>query len=214
MGAKTDEGPRELADRFNLSPSPVRTTSRSKPLTGPTRDSQRQKVYDWGRPYEKFDRLTLPECEQLIIWAHAQYGIVWRGKLADGRGRRSAGGQMSLITLPVWSRTSVVVLHEAAHAISQWKFGRRAIAPHGPEFFRILLELVVRRKVVPMTEARARARAAKINVSVNPLCIPIPALKLKRLDVLKARHKELKAELAAVEAELSEIRNEKVALSA
>lgn len=70
-------------------------------------------------------------------------------RIKDGRGRRHAGGCASYITLPVWSRTDHIVLHEMAHVITQRLFGKQ-VAGHGWQFckvFHLLVWVILGEKV-------------------------------------------------------------------
>lgn len=65
----------------------------------------------------------------------------WRlPNVRDGRGRRCAGGDVRGITMPVWSRSKWIVLHELAHTISLRI--HRGIAAHGWEYCATYLLLV------------------------------------------------------------------------
>lgn len=131
------------------------------------RDSQRKKVYDW-ESVGSVPTLTLDECEALVAKAYARFGLTWQGRIADGRGRRKAGGRYQYVTLPRWGRRPDVVLHEAAHGIAD-QLARRAsldIAAHGPEFAYVVLQLRVWQKLTP-TLAKGRADAARCGVKVS-----------------------------------------------
>jgi len=121
------------------------------------RDSQRSRVYRAEREAFDFDGplMSLGECVDLIHLAFARYFPGSRVPLvADGRGRRRAGGSSSRISLPRWSRLRWVVLHETAHAV----IPPRA-AWHGPEFAGCYLRLVRR---FMGTEAAGRLRASYV----------------------------------------------------
>lgn len=170
------------------------------------RDSQRSKVYALGRRYEKQDTLSLEECEALIIWAHHQYGLEWRGKVVTGRGGNSAlyKHHSRQISLPLWARNSHTTLHEASHAIvhhlqpvgAPW-------APHGAEFVRILAELLARADVAPLPEYRRAARAARVKVSSAMACQPLPVTLINQRAAVRDRIRSLRAQLAESEAELN-----------
>lgn len=78
-------------------------------------------------------------------WQRAQLagGGLLRGSLPtvkDGRGRRRAGATTSFITMPVWSRSKWVVLHELAHVITCRE--HPSAAGHGWEYCEVYLRLV------------------------------------------------------------------------
>ena len=101
-------------------------------------DTQRSAVYAWERTLPQWDNhgtLSLDECEALVakVWADYRPGST-PPPIGDGRGRRSAGGAPWGIFLPRWSRSPMVVLHEAAHAMTLKDL-------HGPIFATLCLEL-------------------------------------------------------------------------
>lgn len=114
------------------------------------RDSRRKRLYDAERAaFPEFygPPLPLPEVRRWV--ARIERSRWWTGRFGrttlevlDGRGRRKAGGWSGWrpgITLPRWSRTRPIVLHEIAHAVQP-----PGTAAHGPEFCRLYLDLVGR----------------------------------------------------------------------
>ena len=86
---------------------------------------------DWFRSY------LMPESEEEMSSRLTPRHFRYRIKVKDGRGRRCAGGSPNgFITMPVWSRTRLTVLHEVAHTICRPK------PWHGKAFVRIVLDLV------------------------------------------------------------------------
>ena len=102
------------------------------------RDFQRQKLYRFeeaGLQKHPFNQnLALTECTALA----RKYNP--RIKVKDGRGRRHAGASFgeNLITLPRWSRQTVIVLHEIAHTLVD----DRKYPHHGAEFVGVLFALL------------------------------------------------------------------------
>ena len=139
-----------------------------------TRDSQRSAVYRWGwtlyRAYPALDEvLTKDEILALVRRIFREYGkraptVIF----ANGDHRAWAKGNAfwNRITLPVaheWARKRGIVLHEAAHCLTDDK--------HGPRYARMFLDLMVRYAGVPAAKARSigvhqkprRVRFAKAN---------------------------------------------------
>lgn len=118
------------------------------------RDSQRSAVYAWerqvARKYPALKReLTLEQCREMVhrVWEDYFGSASKPPEILDGRGRRRACGGRWSISLPRWSRSPYVVLHETAHA-----FG--AHHQHGPNFARLYLELMNRYEGIPLGETR------------------------------------------------------------
>ena len=138
------------------------------------RDNQRVKVYRIGWFYGSRDEgteFTLDQCRALIDKAHARYGLAFTGRLLDGRGARVAHGSPSEISLPRWARQPAYILHEAAHAISQSLYRRPgqilSIAPHGPEFARIMIDLYAWAKLDTLAALKARAKAEHVKLAAS-----------------------------------------------
>lgn len=109
------------------------------------RDSQRQRLYRWERRFMQSNaRMTIFQCDLMVKQAYAVYGLEWKGSTRPGRSdARTARGSAERVTLPPWARQPAVVLHEAAHGIAHTIGMQRklTLAPHGPEFARIMIEL-------------------------------------------------------------------------
>lgn len=108
------------------------------------RDQQRSRVYDFDNALDKGQpRIELDDARKLVAKVAKHYGL--RAPLiTDGRGRRRACGSAHVIKLPRWSRSTVIVLHEAAHFVHAWRRGSSAEAWHGPEFVAIYAALLIR----------------------------------------------------------------------
>lgn len=115
------------------------------------RDSQRSRVYraenealkSLARRYETMDELTgfvhsiVRRTRTLKVAPELKRSIT----IKDGRGRSNAGGNMSGIIMPVWSRRDYIVLHELSHTIIERRYARSP-AWHGWEFCAVYLKLV------------------------------------------------------------------------
>ena len=112
------------------------------------RDFQRQKLYRFEearlQKHPLNQNLTMTECTTLA----RKYNP--RIKVKDGRGRRHAGASFeeNLITLPRWSRQTVIVLHEIAHTLDD----DRKYPHHGDEFVGGLFELLSPESIGPIPE--------------------------------------------------------------
>lgn len=124
----------------------------------PNRDTQRQRVYDAENELEIKLKSKLPdtslESTQAYVnnvvssatWKRlrAQHGMTakdgsdWISNVTvkDGRGCRWARGGSNRVTLPVWARTKLVILHELAHVLVGNKSG------HNWPFTRAFIDLV------------------------------------------------------------------------
>jgi len=128
------------------------------------RDSQRSKVYKAEHLFiGENDHLQIKN-KNLDFWTeYLSKKVVkskWFGnnfkvtngfrfKTKDGRGCRRATAKtfymgyqkdcvrLGVITLPLWARQEIVVLHESAHVVTHPRY-----ADHGPEFCRNFLKLV------------------------------------------------------------------------
>jgi len=125
---------------------------------GSVRDSQRSAVYTWERalPAWPGPPLSLFECQELVARVWHDHLEAPAPRLTDGRSRRTACYvyEDHEIRLPRWSRTVMVVLHEAAHAIL-WSSIPTA-AGHGPEYARLYLDMLERYAGVDADVARWR----------------------------------------------------------
>ncbi len=127
------------------------------------RDFQRQKLYRFEEarlqkhPFNQ--ELTLPECITLA----RKYNP--RIKVKDGRGRRHAGASFgeNLITLPRWSRQTVIVLHEIAHTLVD----DRKYPHHGAEFVGVLFALLSQESISTIPELCEAANQSKLRYDRN-----------------------------------------------
>ena len=177
------------------------------------RDSQRSKVYGAEREVKfpkALERLeTVPEIE---AWLSKIMRSAWWKKykiqsaafinrepfplklyksirVKDGRGRRHACGGHGSISLPMWSRYRLVILHEVAHVL------QRERPWHGRQFTQIFLDLVRRWIGKPAyTELRAAFRKHRVKVGKKRKCGNVQgnpeALRKYREEKAAAKHKD------------------------
>lgn len=117
--------------------------------------------------------LTLAECQDLIAQVCRRYGVRVP-PIRDGRGRRSACWSIRGIALPRWARTTVVALHETAHAIHHHTSRLRGQADHGPEFVRLFIELLAHCKVGTKGELLKSAKVHRVRIA-SPGSCPQPS---------------------------------------
>jgi putative metallohydrolase (TIGR04338 family) len=117
------------------------------------RDSQRSKLYAAEVAVKWVDNERLETVEEMETWVRHILASKWLTNnfpslrnieigVKDGRGRSQAGGSHSYITMPKWSRSKDVVLHEISHSFISRIYGHENVAAHGREYARILLLLV------------------------------------------------------------------------
>jgi hypothetical protein len=107
-----------------------------------TRDNQRKALYAWERTLGCCggEDMSLAECQALVNRVWRRYGYGLPPEVTDGRGRRSGYGNRHRIALPRVTRNIHYVLHEVAHSLVAQHL--RGVAPHGPEYARVLLGLL------------------------------------------------------------------------
>jgi hypothetical protein len=136
------------------------------------RDFQRGKLYAWERGLSVWDSggpnatpgpLSISECQRLAARASLRYRSSIP-RVTDGRGARSARGSSSKISLPRWARTAPVVLHEAAHAIDNF---RGVNDEHGPIFVRLFIQLLATYLGQDEAALVRSARAAGLKVAAR-----------------------------------------------
>ena len=122
------------------------------------RDFQRKRLYKFEESVlEKHPLnqvLTLQECKSLAQKYNPTIVV------KDGRGRRHAGASFedNLITLPIWSRQTVIVLHEVAHTFVD----DRQYPYHGAEFVGLLIGLLSRESIGTVDTNIAHVRYARL----------------------------------------------------
>ena len=129
-----------------------------------SRDSQRQKVYDWERRSVTAFRegISLDECRKFA--AKVCRANHFHVDVTDGRGRRTPCAYSYRICLPTGSRTRAIVLHELAHCMVQQSFHWSwiTVAAHGPEFMRVYMWLLQRYHQQSLRTLRATAKLCRV----------------------------------------------------
>ena len=159
------------------------------------RDSQRSKVYQWEKnnvPNLYDIEFTLHDCKQLAYkaiwwWLRVPTGYVgtFMPIIKDGRGTRKAKGGRKQISLPPWSRTYGVVLHETAHCIIRRMGQHQEDGSHGPVFMRIYIELLTHFRKIDKSKLLKSAKADKIKVaSINQLNRPKNTVDMGELELV------------------------------
>src|SRR4051812_18715124 len=107
------------------------------------RDSQRSKLYKAEKVLADMSRRleTVPEMDAFLKKTLSRAPIQRRYErvlrkgieVKDGRRCRNALGGYWWIKMPKWARTEYIVLHEAAHSITQRMHGR-LVAAHGWQY--------------------------------------------------------------------------------
>ena len=174
-----------------------------RPLSSDPRDNQRSRVYAWERASARtlfrildgdraIRRLDVPEFEELAecqsyldpIWK-AERGRYGRARVPVPPIERPHRGQTSAkahhdhrITLPRWSRSRWVILHEAAHRLVPDH------EAHGPRFVGVLIGLLARHVGYDANELMAMADEMGVKYHVRSIgLVPVQTLsqKLARL---------------------------------
>jgi hypothetical protein len=175
------------------------------------RDSQRQKVYEWGWAMAKL----APGCENMMSLeaTEAYVAQVWRDytdsqppRITDGRGKRLASGGMYHIALPTWARNPATILHEVSHSLVERLHTGVDHAWHGPEYARCLLELYARYLKVPKSKAIALAKQHRVKIGAAAAC-PRPMSQIEKN--LRAEVVAMRSKLKLAEAALADYRAKK-----
>lgn len=117
-------------------------------------------VYAFEGEWPAFNRgsLTLAECRTLVNAACEAYNVVPPPvRQHEGRGMSYSLDDGSLISLRLDHKNPAVVLHEAAHYITDRYFGKRC-HDHGPTWQGVYFFLLARADIAPREALRASAR--------------------------------------------------------
>ena len=118
------------------------------------RDEQRKRLYAAERQCKAFLRdplSTIGEMQNFVDsilrsrWLQTYFAasVVAPIRVIGGRQRpATAMNFLSTISMPKWSRTKFLVIHEVSHILAARCFGEDVIAAHGPEYATLFLELV------------------------------------------------------------------------
>ena len=173
------------------------------------RDSQKQKVYDWDAHFRK-DRLTLAQCQTLVNRACAAHNVRPPKVQASYGSTAYYKPMLNTITLPPWAQNSATVLHEVSHSVIDKKFSRFPVkvddapASHGPEFARVLLELLAYFGVAKVNEARKMAREHRVKISSDSKFKPVlKKTQANQVSKLKAQKADLQEQIAEIDAKIA-----------
>jgi putative metallohydrolase (TIGR04338 family) len=110
------------------------------------RDQYRSKLYkaQLVLPISTKEHVPLSVCQDFVnevtaaAWFKRRYGTC-SIEVRDGRGHQQATANQfgKVIQLPLWARTTVIMLHETAHCVTSYK-----LAAHGKEFATTELALI------------------------------------------------------------------------
>lgn len=165
------------------------------------RDNQRTAVYRWedavintsGNAFYLKHVMPLPECEALIRRVFRDYKPLARPpRVKDGRGTKDAYGNSWVINLPKWARTIPVILHEIAHALDPRG------AWHGPEFARLMLDLLVKyagidREKAMLIGITQKPRRVRFATTQRGIPQPVPAAVRRIAKNIRSMRERLRA---------------------
>jgi putative metallohydrolase (TIGR04338 family) len=118
------------------------------------RDEQRKRLYAAEREAKAFLRDPLPTIGEMQAfvdsilrsrWMQTYFAasVVAPIRVIGGRQRPATAMHfLSTISMPTWSRTKFLVIHEISHILAARCYGKDVIAAHGPEYATLFLELV------------------------------------------------------------------------
>lgn len=173
------------------------------------RDSKRQAVYNAETEVRQGLRMGRLDDVRAYVervvrsrWFRNRYGDV--GDLKYGNGRRRAiahgtllGGRNGRITLPLWARNELTVLHELAHLITPSRVSQglgkptRLLAHHGPEWIQNHLALVRRwmgNDVYKTLKAAFRKRGVRL-APKRTMKLTVAERQRRRLHMLAVRQR-------------------------
>jgi hypothetical protein len=182
--------------QFKLDPVVRRASRSSRP-----RDTQRQRFCEWERKHvEPFNTgpLTLEEATTLAHRACRFYGLGSMPRVVP-KHHGAATGWAGRIALPTWALKASVVLHEAAHAITDSLIGVGTEPGHGRTFVRIALGLYAWHFGSWATGLRATMRPFRLKVAPPGPTAPYTATEFARWEKLVAEMVVLKARIQAAQ---------------
>jgi len=167
------------------------------------RDTQRSRVYKaemaiWEthsgerfREVKDIDRYIKKEFARKAITRRYPTATT-KVAIHDGGGRRRACAWGTYkISLPIWARFELAVIHEMAHIITHRHYGERNVAGHGWQFCAVFLDLV---RFIMGKETHAELKAS---FKTHKVRFIEPR---KRAPLSPERRAELAARLAAARA--------------
>ena len=117
------------------------------------RDVQAKRLYHAEHQVSAFLRDTLPtvhDIEKFVddmlacrsLRVHFGPRVLDQITVLNGRQNRTAYARDSTISMPYWSRSKFVVIHEVCHVLCGRHYGRDSIAGHGLEFASLQVAMV------------------------------------------------------------------------
>ncbi|MCY2987211.1 MAG: hypothetical protein NTY19_04995 [Planctomycetota bacterium] len=117
------------------------------------RDVQRHRLYYAERQVGAFlrDMLpTVPDIENFVdhtlasrwLRTHFTPRVLDQIRVVSGRHDRFPYARGSAISMPHWSRSKFIVIHEVAHVLCSRHYGENSIAAHGAEFAGLQVAMV------------------------------------------------------------------------
>ena len=138
-------------------------------------DPHKDDVYRWEDSWPGWDKnhVTLKDCRTVIDLACRAYDVSCPVvKVHHKRSISFCVPTKGYISLQGWAFKAqgglnvATALHEAAHYIA-WHLHKERIQDHGPTFFGIYLDLLIRAKVAPRVALEATARTHKLRWKYN-----------------------------------------------
>lgn len=147
------------------------------------RDNQKKRLYDAERQHSLWEdnacgRMSVADMQAFVdkvtrsAWFVRRFGRRFGILVKDGRGHQNAtgNGQNRTLQMPRWSRSKLVLLHEIAHVVTEYKRGPWTEGgPHGKTFCAWYLTLI--RYVLgkdAYAEMRQCFRAGRVKVAPLP----------------------------------------------
>lgn len=123
-------------------------------------------IYAWEGSWAEWneERLTLPQCRELVRLACAAYGLPppavrqYKGTVAYSYSHPSG----SYIAFIASHKNKAIAVHEAAHYIHDVSFGMRTEADHGRRWQGIYFWLLRKVDVAPLVALKASARSYRL----------------------------------------------------
>ena len=117
------------------------------------RDVQRRRLYHAQQQVAAFLRDMLPTVHGIERFVDEMLACRWlrmsftpkvleQIRVVNGRDNRTAYACGSTISMPFWSRSKFIAIHEVCHILCDRYFGEDLIADHGPEFATLQVAMV------------------------------------------------------------------------
>ena len=141
------------------------------------RDFQRSKVYRWAHNYVwpmDYEYLDLKQCENLIVDVLRVFNfnnteLTLKPMVANRKyGSFNLGNRV--IKISQHGQIRPVVLHEVAHFLNHYYYGR-TVPAHGKEFVGFYMSLLNKWSRIPISELQRTAEINKVQY-INPKLMP------------------------------------------